>query len=137
VLARCAPQRLDRELAADASPKASTYLAARAAQLTSITARLHLAASPRRILEAAGDPAPGSVLTARPAWLPLARAQIRQSAGPLTVLADHLAAPSPVPAQGVAIISQLLTDAAGPLYRQASAEDLGDLIATATQALTR
>ena len=67
VLARCAAQRLDREPAARASPEASTYLAARAAQLTSMTARRHLAASVRRILAAAGDPAPGSVLTARPA----------------------------------------------------------------------
>ncbi|MGO8890827.1 MAG: hypothetical protein ACLP8X_21780 [Streptosporangiaceae bacterium] len=69
--------------------------------------------------------------------MPLARAQIRQPAGPLTVLADYLAAPGPVPAEGVAMVSQLLTDAAGPLHRQASAENLGDLIATATGALTR
>ena len=102
-----------------------------------MTARRHLAASVRRILAAAGDPALGSVLTARPAWLPLARAQIRQSAGPLTVLADYLAAPGPVPAQSVAMASRLLTDAADPLYRQTSAEDLGDLTATATPALTR
>ena len=54
-----------------------------------MTARRHLAASVRRILAAAGDPALGSVLTARPAWLPLARAQIRQSAGPLTVTKDQ------------------------------------------------
>jgi len=53
------------------------------------------------------------------------------------VLADYLAAPGPVPAQGVAVVSQLLTDAAGPLHRQASAENRGDLIATATGALTR
>jgi hypothetical protein len=77
------------------------------------------------------------VLTARPAWLPLARAQIRQSAGPLTVLADHLAAPGPVPAQGVAMVSRLLADGTGSLYRQSSTQDLGDLIATATRALTR
>ena len=102
-----------------------------------MTARRHLAASVRRILAAARDPAPGSVLTARPAWLPLARAQIRQSAGPLTVLAGYLAAPGPVPAQGVAILSQLLADGAGPLYRQASTKDLGDLIDEATRALTR
>jgi hypothetical protein len=103
-----------------------------------MTARRHLAASVRRILAATGDPALGSVLTARPAWLPLARAQIRQSAGPLTVLADYLAAPGPVPAQSMAMVSRLLTDAAAdPLYRQTSAEDLGDLTATATPALTR
>jgi len=35
------------------------------------------------------------------------------------------------------MVSQLLTDGAGPIYRQASADDLGDLIHTATRALTR
>ncbi len=45
--------------------------------------------------------------------MPLARAQIRQPAGPLTVLADYLAAPGPVPAEGVAMVSQL--NGAGPL----------------------
>jgi hypothetical protein len=100
-------------------------------------ARRDLAASVRRILAAAGDPAAVTVMTARPARLPLARAQIRQSAGPLAALADCLAAPGPVPAQGVAMVSQLLADGAGPLYRQASTEDLGDLIDEATRALTR
>jgi hypothetical protein len=136
-LARCAAPRLDRELAAGASPETSPRLAARAAQLTSDKARRDLAASVRRILAAAADPAAITVITARPARLPLARAQIRQSAGPLTALADHLTAPSPVPARGVAILSQLLADGAGPLYRQASTKDLGDLIDQATRALTR
>ena len=137
VLARCAAPRLDRELAAGASPESSARRAARAVQLTSMKARRDLAASVQRILAADGDLAAVTVMTARPARLPLARAQIRQSAGPLTVLAGYLAAPGPVPAQGVAILSQLLADGAGPLYRQASTKDLGDLIDEATRALTR
>jgi hypothetical protein len=137
VLARCAASRLDRELAVGASPETSPRLAARAVQLTSVKTRRDLAASVRRILAAAGDPAAVTVMTARPARLPLARAQIRQSAGPLAALADCLAAPGPVPARGVAILSQLLADGAGPLYRKASTEDLGDLIDEATRALTR
>jgi hypothetical protein len=137
VLARCAASRLDRELAAGASPETSPRLAARTVQLTSNKARRDLAASVRRILAAAGDPAAVTVMTARPARLPLARAQIRQSADPLAALADCLAAPGPVPAQGVAMVSQLPADGAGPLYRQASTEDLGDLIDEATRALTR
>ena len=137
VLARCAASRLDRELAAGASPENSARLAARAVQLTSMKARRNLAASVRRILAAAGDPAAVTVITARPARLPLARARIRQSAGPLAVLARYLAAPGPVPAQGVAMVSQLLADGAGPLYREASVDDLGDLIDKATRALTR
>jgi hypothetical protein len=84
----------------------------------------------------AGDPAAVTVITARPARLPLARARIRHLAGPLAALADYLAAPGPVPAQGVAMVSQLLSDGAGPFYRKASADDLGDLIDKATRALT-
>ena len=53
------------------------------------------------------------------------------------MLARYLAAPGPVPAQGVAMVSQLLADGAGPLYREASVDDLGDLIDKATRALTR
>ena len=53
------------------------------------------------------------------------------------MLAGYLAGPGPVPARGVAMVSLLLTDGAGPLYREASAEDLGDLIDKATRALTR
>jgi hypothetical protein len=100
-------------------------------------ARRNLAASVRRILAAAGDPAEVTVITARPARLPLARARIRQSAAPLAELASCLAAPGPVPAQGVAMVSQLLANGAGPLYREASVEDLGDLIDKAARALTR
>ena len=137
VLARCAASRLDHELAAGASPETSSRLAARAVQLTSMKTRRNLAASVRRILAAAGDPAAVAVITARPARLPLARARIRQSAGPLAALASYLAAPGPVPAQGVAMVSQLLADGAGPLYRKASVDDLGDLIDKATRALTR
>jgi hypothetical protein len=137
VLARCAASRLDRELAAGASPESSPCLAARAVQLTSMKSRRSLAASVQRILAAAGDPAAVTVITARPSRLPLARARIRQSAGPLAMLAGCLAAPGPVPAQGVAMVSQLLADGTGPLYREASADDLGGLIGEATRALTR
>jgi hypothetical protein len=137
VLARCAASRLDRELAAGASPESSPGLAARAVQLTSMKGRRNLAVSVQRILAAAGDPAAVTVITARPSRLPLARARIRQSAGPLAVLAGCLAAPGPVPAQGVAMVSQLLADGTGPLYREASADDLGGLIDKATRALTR
>jgi len=136
LLARCAASRLDRELSAGASPESNALLAVRAVQLTSMTTRRALAASVRRILAAAGDPAAVPVMTARPARLPLARVPIRQSAGPLAALAGCLAAPGPVRAQGVAMVSQLLADGAGPLYRQASADDLGDLIDQATRALT-
>ena len=139
MLARCATARLDRELAAGASPEGSASLAARAMQLTSVKFRRDLAASVQRMLAVAGPPA---VVTSRaagahPPRLPLCRARISQSAVPLAHLADCLAAPGPIPVQGVAMISRLLADGTGPLYREACGDDLGDIIERATRALTR
>jgi len=54
----------------------------------------------------------------------------------LARLTGHQTAPGPVPAQGVAIINQLLADGTGPLYRQACADDLSDIIQNAARALT-
>jgi hypothetical protein len=140
LLARCAAARLDRELAAGTSPETSASLAARAMQLTSTKVRRDLAASVHRILAAAGQP-PAAILApataVRPARLPLSPARITRSAVPLATLAQSLAAPGPVPVQGVAMVSQLLADGTGPLYRQAHGDDLGDLIETATRALSR
>jgi hypothetical protein len=140
VLARCAATRLDRQLAAGASPESSTSLAARAIQLTSMTVRRDLATSVQRILAAAGDPPavlPSRAAAAPAPRLPLNRAQISQLAGPLARLAGHLAAPGPVPVQGVAMASQLLADGTGPLYHPVRGDDLVDLIENLTRALTR
>jgi len=57
ILARSQAARLDRELAEGTSPEATATLAARAARLTSTEFRRDLAASLRRILAAAGEPA--------------------------------------------------------------------------------
>jgi len=140
VLARCAATRLDRQLAAGASPESSASLAARAIQLTSMTFRRDLATSVRRILAAAGEPpavVPSRAAAAPPPRLPLSRAQISQLAGPLARLAGYLAAPGPVPVQGVAMASQLLADGTGPLYHPVRGDDLGDLVEKLTRALTR
>jgi hypothetical protein len=138
MLAWAAATRLDRELAAGISPETSATLAARATALTSTKARSDLATSVQRILAAAGQPSPGPPAPAdRPARLPLNRAQISGSATPLATLAGTLAAPGPVPVQGVAMVSQLLADGTGPLYRRADGDDLGHIIENATRALSR
>jgi hypothetical protein len=136
VLARCAAGRLDQELAAGVSPETSTVLAARAAQLTSMKVRRELATSLERILAAASCPADATIISARPVRLPLARTRIHRSAGPLAALADRLVAPGPVPAQAVAMVGRLLTDGTGPLYRQASDEDLGDILEEVARTLS-
>ncbi len=144
--------RLDRALAEGASPEESASLAARAERLTSTEFRRDLAASLRRILLATGEPArvrparparparsaaagksPGA---AHPPRIPLSRARISDSAGPLAGLASRLAEPGPVPVRGVAMVTRLLSDGTGPLYRQACRDDLGVTIERATRALT-
>jgi hypothetical protein len=140
LLARGAGWRLDGELAAGASPESSIRLAARAMQLTSSKSRRDLATSLERILavvreQPAGIPAGTSAV--RPPRLPLCRARISRSAGPLATLVGCLTAPGPVPVQGVAMVHRLVTNGTGPLYWQACRDDLGDIIEKATQALTR
>jgi hypothetical protein len=140
MLARVAAARLDRELAAGTSPETSATLAARAMALTSAKARRDLATSVQRILTAAGRPSaapPAPTAAVRLARLPLNRARISGSAVPLATLADTLTAPGPIPVQGVAMVSQLLADGVGPLYRQADGDDLGHIIQNATRALSR
>ena len=140
MLAHCRAARLDRELAAGASPETSATLAARTMQLTSTKFRRDLAISVQRILAAAGEPAAvlPSVVGAVPSLgLPLCRAQISPSAVPLAKLAGYLAAPGPLPVQGVAMVSRLLADGRGPLYRETCGDDLGEIIENATRALTR
>ena len=44
--------------------------------------------------------------------------------------------PGPVQVRGVALLSQLLADGTGPLYREASRDDLGAIVERAALALT-
>jgi len=146
LLARAQAGCLDRRLAEGASPEASAYLAARAARLTSTPFRRDLAASLRRLVLAAGESpraraarqvaaskTPGA---AHPPRIPLRLAQISQSARLIAVLASRLAEPGPVPVRGVAMVTRLLSEGTGPLYREAGRDDLGVIVERATQALT-
>jgi len=145
LVARCQAGRLDRELAGGASPDASAALAARAMRLTSLDYRRDLAASLRRIMAATGEPAlvwsaqvaaPESPGTARPPRVPLRHARISQSARVLAELASRLAAPGPVPVRGVAMVTRLLSEGTGPLYRETSRNELGVIAERAAEALT-
>ena len=146
LLARCQAGRLDRALAEGVSPEESASLAARAERLTSTEFRRDLAASLQRILLATGQPprvrparplaAPKSRGAAHPPRIPLSHARISQSARPLAGLASRLAEPGPVPVRGVAMVTRLLSDGTGPLYRPACRDDLGVIIERAARALT-
>ena len=140
ILARGQAARLDRALAEGASPESSTSLAARAAQLTSTEFRRDLAASVRRILVAAGQPAlpvavHGPLGSARPSRVPLRTARISRSAPLLAEVASRLLEPGPVPVRGVAMVAEWLADGAGPLYNEAARDDLGALAERAATAL--
>jgi len=145
-LARGLAARLDRQLADGARPEASAILAARSMFLTSVEFRRGLAASLRRILATSGAASPDarprlaagpSATFARQPFPPLSQDRIARSASELAGLADFLAEQGPVPAQGVAMVSQLLSDGGGPLYRAGSRDDLDTVIERASQALIR
>ena len=147
ILARGRAARLDRALADGTSPEASVGLAARAARLTSTEFRRDLADSLRRILLVAADPADPAVTAAaarprgplgaaRPLRVPLRSARISQSAPVLAELANRLLEPGPVPARGVAMVTELLADGTGPLYRKEASADLTTLATRAADALT-
>ena len=145
LLARCLAPSLDRQLADGVRPEMSAVLAARAMVLTSVRYRRGLAASLRRMLTASMSPqarprlmaASRSAGAARQPHVPLRRDRIAGSASELDELARSLAGQSPVPAQGVALVSQLLADGGGPLYRAGARDDLDAIIERAAQALTR
>jgi hypothetical protein len=54
----------------------------------------------------------------------------------LAELGDALLAAGPVPVRGVAMVTQLLADGTGPLYRPRRADELAAVIRQAIQALT-
>jgi hypothetical protein len=141
MLARGLATRLDRQLAEGVPPEASAILAARAVFLTSVGFRRALAASLRRILAASASPdarpRPSAAGVAGPPHVQLRRDRIARSASELAGLAGFLAEQGPVPAQGVAMVSQLLTDGGGPLYRAGSRDNLDAIIERASQALIR
>jgi hypothetical protein len=120
VVAQCLAWRLDRELARGACPETNVSLAARATTLTSMRFRRDLAASLQRLLMVAGF-APANV----PAL----------SAPELAELASRLIQPEPVPARGVAMVCQLLTDVEDSLYRETRRDDLAALAKRTVQAL--
>lgn len=64
------------------------------------------------------------------------RERISRSAAELAELARRLAEPGPLPARGVAMVSRLLADGRGPLYRAGSRDDLLVIVERAARSLT-
>jgi hypothetical protein len=103
---------LDEKLAAGADPLAGTLLRQRAEQLASRAERARLARALEDMLHEARKPAP---LTG--SRLPLRRREIRACDEDITALIRRLEDERPIDVQGAAMVTLLLFDGAGPLYR--------------------
>lgn len=103
--------QIDKELASGADPNIDSLRHERARELVGEQNRERIATSLERLL-AEVDSGPRT-LSSR---APIARAAIRESRGTLETIVERLKAPAYVSAQGVALISLLLSDGAGPFY---------------------
>ncbi len=131
LLARLHGTRLDHALVAGASPEASAELALRGQSLVRPRERRALARSVLRLLAESHRPAPRLFRSGSP----IRRDRIRAAAAELQSLVEHLLAPVPVSARGVAHVTVLLSDGSGPLYHPGSSEDLRSHILRAINAL--
>jgi hypothetical protein len=103
--------RLDRELVSGADPNLGPLRRERAQQLVGEEWRRRSATNLERLLaEADSPPRPFNPR------VPIARAAIRDSRGSLDTVVERLRAPAYISPQGVAMITALLSDGAGPLY---------------------
>ena len=127
VLARMFGASLDRQLAAGQAAESDRLLAARAQHIVSLPRRQALARDWEHLLQVARRaPTPA---------VPLCRERIAAAEPGIRELIACLRAPLPVPAQGVAAASVLLTDAAGPVYHRRSRGVLDDLLGDAIDQL--
>jgi hypothetical protein len=118
-LARLFNGALDRELAEGGSPETTGLMAARAMKLVSSTERQMLAEGLDRVLTLAQRPPIG-----RTPRVPINRAVVASCELEIAEVIKALLMPGPVPARGPAMVSRLLTNGIGPLYRPRSRSDL-------------
>lgn len=122
--------RLDRDIAAGASPDATPELALRAQALVRTSVRHDLANSVQRIVDSSTRP------TAFPRpRVPLCGDRVADARQELQHLIEQLRTPGPVTAQGVARARVLLSDGSGPLYHRGSPDDLRARVHLTVEAL--
>jgi hypothetical protein len=120
VSARLHAAALDRVIADGRRPDSAPLLELRAVRLLKPRQRRSLAKDVRHLVDEAMRPTPAIGRSASP----ISRARVRGAAEELQTLADLVAAPVPVSARAVAGVRVLLTDAASPLFRTGSSEEL-------------
>jgi hypothetical protein len=118
---------LDRRLAAGEAPERRRLLALRAQTLSRPETRRTLARSWERLLA-------GPVRPTR-ARVPLRRRALTAVMSDVERMLEVLEDEAPTPARGVAMVSVLLRDGAGPLYNGQSPVDLGRVLQEATAQL--
>jgi hypothetical protein len=123
--------RLDRMLAAGLPAESDVLLAVRAEHLASARTRTDLARTVGRLLRAASGPEHGISRASSMAVL----SRVREARPELEDLIDHLLAPVPVSARGMALVRLLLRDGSGPLFRYESPADLRHQVRCASAAL--
>jgi hypothetical protein len=131
ILFRITAHRLDAELAAGQSAETSERHARRARMLVAPRSRRALAVNWEHALELAARP-PGG-LSGR---VPVSRRRVLDAEPEIRRLIDALNASGPVPARGVAMARQLLTESGSPVYAvNRPALDLGELVGEAARRL--
>ncbi|HEY5332381.1 MAG TPA: hypothetical protein VIJ21_02455 [Solirubrobacterales bacterium] len=104
-------RRIDQELVSGVDPNADPLCRERAGELVGERCRRRLAETLESLLLEADSSA--HLFTSR---VPLARAAIRDSRLELGIVIERLTTPAYISPRGVAMISVLLSDGAGPLY---------------------
>ena len=130
LVARLFASSLDRRLAQGDAPEATRLLAARAQRLVAPDTRQALADNWNGLLRRARQPVPTFGR-----HVPLCRERIAGVEVEVRALVAALVAPSPLPARGVAIVSRLLCDGAGPLFNMHWPGDLGATVRRAAALL--
>jgi hypothetical protein len=110
--ARLHRHKLDKALAYGADPNTDSLRRERAQELVGEKKRHEIAACLERLLVEADSP-PHGLFSSR---VPIARAAIRDSRWDLETIVERLKAPTYISPQGVAMLSLLIYDGAGPLY---------------------
>ena len=119
LLVRLLSSSLDRRLAAGRQPESSRLLAAHAERLVSPSLRQTLAKNWEDLLVQLRRPP-----AARSPRAPLCRKHIIMAEPAVRAMLGALVAPVPIPARGVAMARQLLSEGVGPLYNPHSLVDL-------------
>jgi hypothetical protein len=121
---------LDRRLAAGIDPQTTDVLALRAATITTRRSRTRVADGLAGAQRSAGRAAPGLTASMRPC-----ASELIAAGSVLAVLDDRLRGPDPVNPQGMAMLRELLTEPASPMYQSSEAGALVDWLRTVAATL--